>query len=84
MNLLCLSVTVKMTFTSSDRVRNVCIGRVSSPALDDPEATALAGGVCAGDEEEAGAWGAGVVCATAQQQNSVTTASNADIFLGSM
>src|SRR5438270_6059849 len=66
MNLLCLSVTVKITFTSSDRLLKVWIGSVSSAAEAESAATAFAfGGVCGTAEP------AGCVCAAATQTTSV-------------
>src|SRR5258708_7851763 len=81
MNLLCLSVTVKMTFTSSERLWNVCTGRVSSGAeLGDPGATAFAvgDGAC----PAAGDCTAGcIVCAKAEQQAKLSANNSARVFL---
>jgi len=83
MNLLCLSVTVKITFTSSDRLWKVCIGSVSSPAVAEAGATALAAGP--GDCVADGAGAVeGAVCATAEQQISVSANNSAINFLGYM
>jgi hypothetical protein len=75
-----LSVTVKMTFTSSERLWNVCTGRVSSTVeADDPGATAfaVAGGVC---PTAGGCAAGGVLCANAEQQTKVSANNSATVF----
>jgi hypothetical protein len=79
MNLLCLSVTVKITFTSSDRLWNVCTGSVSSGAeFADPGSTAFAAGDGACPAADV-CGEAGVACAKAEQQTRVSANNSARV-----
>src|SRR6476646_10119760 len=75
MNLLCLSLTVKITFTSSERLWNVCTGRSSEAEDADPGVTAFAVG-----EGACPVAGDCAVCAKAAQETKMTANNNATTF----